>query len=566
MKKKNRSIVLSIAIVIFIFTGVITNLVTNNNINKRIFYNNPITDMPFHKKPRNIDNLKGKQSENLNARSIINTTVYADDLKTGGSAAADKSKVSDYIKAVTDIDGGTKFETMIAVVFASVIGAIMTLVTASSGIKSLDGVVFNAGQYVDGNTPLSATDWSNINSWYVLMTSLTSALLFIAVLFIFIKFIKAAGNVRDREEAIGSIKRLGASAFIILLSPIVIHLLLFINNNFVYAFYSVLSSKSPSLNSTFGVSVILKSMQISSPLAAILILAMFAILQIKINIMFMIRSFNIIVYTIFTPIAAVLWIMDSNINAAKVWLGELLSNIFMQTAYAFLFAVYIGFMGGRDWLTQLIWANLIIALADVLRNMLQGKLTTMSGMNEGNIASSVLGGGLATAGGLGALAGTVNAFRGQSKNSQNPEMSTGDAGSTNTGKSVSSSMPPKAPSSLEKSVGSGSKIGNVAGKVAQGAFMMAAAPMAAVSGNPKAMRSAVEIGKGIQKGVSAVASPVARLGSVIADKTGASNAAQKVTQDFKEKIPTPIKKITKFAKDTAKVASGSSSDDIYKFK
>ncbi|WP_076607114.1 hypothetical protein [Clostridium botulinum] len=60
----------------------------------------------------------------------------------------------------------------------------------------------------------------------------------------------------------------------------------------------------------------------------------------------------------------------------------MLSNIFMQSAYALLFSLYLVFVAKHSWAAQLIWAILIVTLADIVRNMLQGTLTKMAGMDE----------------------------------------------------------------------------------------------------------------------------------------------------------------------------------------
>ena len=155
--------------------------------------------------------------------------------------------------------------------------------------------------------PFEQNDWTNIYEWYNFMIALSSVFIFIATFVIFIKFIKASGNVHYRQDALSSLKRLGASYIVILLAPLFIHFALLVNNTLTQAFYTMLPEGKTLTDKLDGLSI-LKNLGdgVSSPFAGVLILSAFAVLQVKLNVIFIIRAFNIIVFTVFTPFAATL--------------------------------------------------------------------------------------------------------------------------------------------------------------------------------------------------------------------------------------------------------------------
>lgn len=517
-----------------------------------------------------LNEMPNSQFVKYDMTNTINSKVYAETVyKTDGDGNMKKVSGKDYSEAIEKIKGGTSFEKLISKLFANMIGALMGAVTGITGMKSLDGVVFNVGQYIDGFTPIDVTDWAKIKEWYVAMIALSTVFLFISILIVSIKFVKASGNVKYRQEAISSLKRVGASAIIILLAPIVIHLLLYINNNMVNAFYSFISGGTESLNSALGGVSVINSLEIDSPLAGVLILGLFSFLTLKINILFMIRSFNIIVYTIFTPFAATLWIMDENINGAKVWIGELLSNIFMQMSYAFVFALYLTFMGGKGWLVQLVWGNLIMAIADVLRNMFQGRLTELSGLNESKMAGSMVSkgfGAAASIAGVSALGGTAKAFGAQMPNrnakdsgtSSIPTPSYNENESSNKDTvSLGKSQTPEV-SPIQRSINTGNKAVGMVGKAAKVAFTAAAMPIAVASGDPQLVNGVKGVASGIEGGINAIGKPIGRAVApyVQQDLDTAKTAHNKFIDD----------KVSPGVKDTAKLIVGKDIDDILKFR
>ncbi len=123
---------------------------------------------------------------------------------------------------------------------------------------------------------------------------------------------------------------------------------------------------------------------------------MFAYLFVKINIKFIIRQFTLIVFTIFTPIVTVFWIINKRTIASSIWFGQIIINAFMQFVYAFLFLIYLSFLPkSSGWAVSLLWAMMILPLADALQNTMQNIVSRMAGVNNEELANRGIGMGAA---------------------------------------------------------------------------------------------------------------------------------------------------------------------------
>ena len=141
--------------------------------------------------------------------------------------------------------------------------------------------------------------------------------------------------------------RLCSGGIAIALAPLFIRFLLFINNSLVHLL--VTAANSGALESSLGDSM-LTSIKTGNAITTALVIAMFIYLFVKLNIKFIVRQFTIIIFTIFTPIAVALWIINKNVTAASIWAGQIIMNIFMQFIYCFLFLIYLAFLPSRRWL------------------------------------------------------------------------------------------------------------------------------------------------------------------------------------------------------------------------
>ena len=153
----------------------------------------------------------------------------------------------------------------------------------------------------------------------------------------------------------------------------------------------MLQANGGSLNDLLGNSI-LSNIRTGNTILTALVIAMFAYPFAKLNIKFMIRHFTLLVFTIFTPIVATLWIMNRRAIGASLWFGEILVNAFMQFVYAFLFLVYLNFLpvsGG--WAVSLIWALMILPLAEALLNVFHNLISRIAGVPAEEVAQRGIG-------------------------------------------------------------------------------------------------------------------------------------------------------------------------------
>lgn len=186
----------------------------------------------------------------------------------------------------------------------------------------------------------------------------------------------------------------------------------------------VTAGNTGSLGETLGDSM-LTSIKTGNAITTALVIAMFIYLFVKLNIKFIVRQFTIIIFTIFTPVAAGLWIINKNVTAASIWTGQIIMNIFMQFIYCFLFLIYLAFLpSGGGWAVSLIWAMMILPLADALQNCLQNLTSRIAGVDNEQMTNRVMGMGTMLGFGVGAI---KEQFKTPSQNSKINNFSNNDS-------------------------------------------------------------------------------------------------------------------------------------------
>ena len=280
----------------------------------------------------------------------------------------DTDEESSSIEQTIDADDGGLFEKIIAKMIGGIAEGVFSLTTNEElgvGFKEYDELIF--GNTDNDIAPFTDEQWTKIMGWYKVMTTIVGVPILIAVVVLAYKIIIGGFNIEKRNEAKDNILRLFFGAAAIALAPLFVKLVLYLNNNLVKIL--VLQANGGSLNDLLGNSI-LSNIRTGNAILTAIVIAMFAYLFAKLNIKFMIRHFTLLVFTIFTPVVATLWIMNRRAIGASLWFGEILVNAFMQFVYAFLFLVYLNFLpvsGG--WAVSLIWALMILPLAEALLNV-----------------------------------------------------------------------------------------------------------------------------------------------------------------------------------------------------
>lgn len=258
------------------------------------------------------------------------------------------------------------------------------------GFKDYDELVFGNNQ--TDISPFTPTMWASIMSWYWKIAGIIGGPILVAIVILAWKMIIAGVSPDKRSEVKDSLMRLIFGAVAIVLAPFFVRFVLLLNNSMVDL---LVANTHGSLDDLLGNSV-LTNIRTGNAIATAIVIAMFAYLFVKINVKFIIRQFTLIIFTIFTPIVAVFWIINKRTVASSIWFGQILINAFMQFVYTFLFLIYMNFLPKSDgWATALLWAMMVLPLADALQNMMQNLVSRIAGINNEELSNRGIGMGMA---------------------------------------------------------------------------------------------------------------------------------------------------------------------------
>lgn len=258
------------------------------------------------------------------------------------------------------------------------------------GFKNYDELVFGNNQ--TDISPFPQGTWDLVISWYWKIAGIIGGPILIAIVILAWKMIIAGISPDKRNEVKDNLMRLFLGAASIGMAPIFVKFMLLINNSLVKL---LVANNNGSLDALLGNSI-LTNINTGNAIATAIVIAMFAYLFVKVNIKFIIRQFTIIVFTIFTPIVAVVWIINKRTIASSIWFGQIIINAFMQFIYAFLFLIYMNFLPkNTGWAVSLLWAMMILPLADALQNTMQNLVSRMAGVDNEAIANRGIGMGAA---------------------------------------------------------------------------------------------------------------------------------------------------------------------------
>lgn len=269
---------------------------------------------------------------------------------------------------------------------AETIFSLTTSEELGMGFKEYDELIF--AKDTSDIFPFTDSQWNTMMKWYKIMSGIAGSLILIVVVIVAYKIIIGGYSIDKRNEAKDSLMRLFFGAVAIVFAPIFVKFLLFLNNNIVHM---LLGYANGSLNDVIG-NKVLTNIQTGNAIATAIVIAMFAYLFVKLNIKFIIRQFTILIFTLFTPIVSIMWMINKRTIGASIWFGQILINVFMQFIYAFLFLVYMQFLpqsGG--WAISLLWAMMILPLADVLQNTLQNLISRVAGIDNEELSNKGIG-------------------------------------------------------------------------------------------------------------------------------------------------------------------------------
>ena len=298
-------------------------------------------------------------------------------------------------KSMIKSEEGSLFEKIIAETIGGIAQTVYNFATSDSlgiGFENYDELIFNNNSQNDSYSPFSIETWNKILEWYKVFSIISGSLIFIGIIVLSYKLMLAGMNTARKNEVKDSLMRLLFGGVAIALGPLFIRFLLFLNNSLVHILLSITNG---GLDGLLG-NEMLSSIKTGNCITTALVISMFIYLFVKLNIKFIIREFTLIVFTIFTPIVAGLWIINKNVTAAAIWSGQILINVFMQFIYCFLFLLYLSFLPSTaGWAVSLIWAMMILPLADTLQNSLQNLTSRIAGIDNNEMTTRALGVGTA---------------------------------------------------------------------------------------------------------------------------------------------------------------------------
>lgn len=293
---------------------------------------------------------------------------------------------------------GTLLERTIAYLIAGIAQAFLTAIKLVIGTPDLTEVIF--AKKVNATDPFSAAQFQTMNYWFEALIYIGVVIMFISIIFLAFNMIFAGFSPKHKDEVKERIERLFFVGIIIGVTPIAFKLLLYTNNSMTYYIYNVLRLPSD-INSLFNPAFIFANIKTGNPILTAVGMLVMAFINFKVAVVFVLRKFVLMIFYIFTPIAAALWSINKDITAAKIWLGELLTNIFTQFFYALVFAFYFSVTGiantanGVERISgsfeSIVWLYLLISVAEALRQSLQGYFTRLAGVDELGTAGRIAG-------------------------------------------------------------------------------------------------------------------------------------------------------------------------------
>lgn len=238
------------------------------------------------------------------------------------------------------------FEKIIAGMIGGIAQAVFDLCTSTEmgiGFKDYDELIFNKNIDVNSIAPFTEELWSKTMTWYGIFSGVAGILILIAVILLSYKIMMAGNSNIKKSEAKDNLMRLLLGGLAIGLAPLFIKFLLFINNSLVNL---LVTNANSSLDNLLGESM-MTSISTGNAITTAIVIAMFIYLFIKLNIQFIVRQFILIIFTVFTPVALGIWIINRNATAISIWAGQIITNVFMQFVYCFLFLMYLTFLPSR---------------------------------------------------------------------------------------------------------------------------------------------------------------------------------------------------------------------------
>jgi len=292
-------------------------------------------------------------------------------------------------------DKGNFLERSIAALVNNIADALNSLMSFLTGCDDLDTLLFTLPSdwsNVIYPAPLDIKTWDMLDTLYEGIAVAAYGLFMLLPLVASFRFIGGAftKSPRARAEAMQTLWRMVIAAVAIMAVPAMFRMFLVAANAIQGLVATAVRNAYPSglgVNGKF-----LDNVRTGSVLLTAIVRMGFVFIGLHIGVLYAIRKIVLSTMYVFTPLMLVLWVIKKDITAASVWMGEMLTNSFLLTAYALSAGVVSFIIGGnQSWVVKLLAVYMIVPLGNTLRNGLQNLFTRWAGIDEERIAGGFAG-------------------------------------------------------------------------------------------------------------------------------------------------------------------------------
>lgn len=314
---------------------------------------------------------------------------------------------------VPDVESGGVLEKLLA----SIINGISTALRAT-GLMPISTMLYNVDPVVtDQEWIITQSSWNRWmlrdSQWmqfampaYRAFTGVAFGLLLITFISGGMKLSIHSGSPQARAKAANNVLFWLIGGVLFMALPALINLLI----DFNMALVSVAGGLvGEDIIRTMDARLFGPGLQTGNILLTALVNLALVVFMLWFNVIFFIRWFVVTALFSIAPLSIWTW-MKGQQSSFFLWLGELISNILMQFAYALVFGMALLVLTSpgleRNWLINLTALTMVIPVTKLLRTMITQWLNII-GLDEEGQARSVVGGGIGSLAAVGgALAGT----------------------------------------------------------------------------------------------------------------------------------------------------------------
>jgi len=246
---------------------------------------------------------------------------------------------------------GSMFGKIVAVPIQLLAWLLFTLIGAKYPhvlIYNLEGLKGNTNAKLYYAGPFSDSEWVLIGKWYTIFSGLVGAFIVLAIVVTAYRLVVTLrDNPGDYAEAKMGILYCIAALFMVMCAPLMFKVLGDINNGIVNFLYRLVTAvpavgSIPDLIDPRDLANPAPTL-VENPIGYAVVLLAAAGLTLSINVIYIVRHFVLLVFLVMTPVVAAMYAVSHNKKVFNLWIGEILSNLFMQAAHAFVWTLFIVF-------------------------------------------------------------------------------------------------------------------------------------------------------------------------------------------------------------------------------